>query len=99
MSLSFSFSFFLSPSFRPLSLSFFLITNVVHKRGLRFRNSYSMGLARELVLLAITRSPQPAAGPCLPGRETPAWMRACAIRQRPCGHESGQDEGKGREER
>lgn len=52
-----------------------------------------VGPARELVSLAITRSPQPAAGLCLPGRETPAWMRAYTIRQRP----RGQSEGKGRE--
>lgn len=87
--------FFLSSTFHLLFLAFSLLAN---KRGLRFRNTYPAGLARELVLLAITRSPQPAAGLCLPGRETPAWMRAYAIRQRPRGHDGAKrGKGKGRE--
>lgn len=78
---------FLSWAFHLLSFSLPFPMIVVNKRGLGFRNTYPAGFARELVLFAIIRSPQPAVGPCLPGRETPVWMRAYAIRQRPRGHD------------
>lgn len=87
MSLFQLFPFFIISS----SLFFSLSSN---ERGEQKRVQIPADLARELVLLAITRSPQPAADLCLPGHET--WP-GCVLTPSVRGPGAERGKGKGRE--